>query len=183
MGKNHIIRQFQTARLDEWIGDHKSANLIYEEILNSDNKLSYLLEDTIQSRKSMYAEKYNQLDFNDIEVMSMQGLKYSVSVTARTDKYLKLEIRGYCPGDIKLNINNDLHITKWQIRNMDKSRSRKKVLRELYLTNREDNLKVCLTIDQWGLLCGTFVIDEKNLGDALVSIHKMLCGLYEEITK
>ena len=64
---------------------------------------------------------------------------------------------------------------------MDKSKSKKKVLRELYLTNKPDNLKVYLTIDQWGLLCGTTIIDEKNLGDSLVSIHMMLGNLGKEI--
>lgn len=209
MGKNLIIRKFQMARLDEWIGDHKNANLIYEEILHSDNKLSYFLEGTIKSRKDNFSEKCSQLDFNDIgstfynpkgaetnllyqeealiprknvsESFDLPQLKYSVSVTAKVDKHLKLEIRGYHPGESKPDINAELHAVRWRIKDMDKSKSKKKVLRELYLTNHEDNLKVTLTIDQWGLLNGTFIIDEKNLGDALVSIHKLLAELCREI--
>lgn len=203
MGKNLIIKQFQNARLDEWIGDHKQANMIYEEILHSDSKLSYLLEGTIKSRKDNFSEKCNQLDFNDMDGIGMPmadtnqlyqeealqphkniaasydlpDLKYSVSVTAKVDKYLKLEIRGYHPGENKPNINVELDIDKWKIKDMDKSKSKQKVLRELYLTNKEDKLKVYLTIDQWGLLCGTSVIDEKGLGDVLVSLHMMLGDL------
>jgi hypothetical protein len=209
LGKNPIIRKFQNARLDEWIGDHRNANLIYEEILHSDNKLSYFLEGTIRSREDNFSEKCNQLDFNDIgstfyklegeetdrlyqeealiprknvhESFDLSRLKYSVSVTAKADRHLKLEIRGYNPGEGRPNINAELHAVRWRIKDMDKSKSKKKILRELYLTNREDNLKVYLTIDQWGLVNGSFIIDEKNLGDALVSIHKMLAELSREI--
>ena len=39
-------------------------------------------------------------------------LKYSVSVTAKVDKYLKLEIRGYNPSQSKPNVNAELAIVK-----------------------------------------------------------------------
>lgn len=214
MGKNLIIKQFQRARLDEWIGDSKNANHIYEEILKSDNKLSYFLEETIRSRKDSY-DKFIQMDFNDMEGIYIDrieanqilpilseakqlyqeealkphknigvrlektNLKYSVSVTAKSGKYLKLEIRGYHPEEDMPDINEEFTIPGWRIKDMDKSKSKKKICRELYLTSKEDNLKVYLTVDQWGLVSGSVIIDEKNLGDALVGIHRMLyelCG-------
>lgn len=198
MGKNLIIRKFQNACLDEWIGDFKSANQIYEEILQSDSRLSYFLEETIRSRKDSY-EKFTQMDFNDLEGLYLYpeealtphkdigarleatNLKYSVSVSAKTGKYLKLEIRGYHPEEDKPDINAQFTIPGWRIKDMDKSKSKRKIFRELYLTSKEDNLKVYLTMDQWGLINGSVIIDEKNLGDALVGIHRMLFELCDRI--
>lgn len=53
--------------------------------------------------------------------------------------------------------------------------------KDLYLTSKEENLKVYLTIDQWGLMDGSVIIDEKNLGDALVGIHRMLFELCDRM--
>ena len=57
MDQNNTVRKFQIARLDEWIGDYKSAEKIYEEIQNSDDNLSFVFKNAVKKRQGKLPSK------------------------------------------------------------------------------------------------------------------------------
>lgn len=217
MGKNCTIKSFQTARLDEWIGDYKSADLAYEEIQTSNDKLSFILEKTIEKRKrNLHVEnsENNPAHANDeypISGMS-QGdngngllyqfellqprrtheihihhdsskLKYSVSIMSKVDDDLRLEIRGYNPaGDTpKLNTELQKEMTNWAIESSLQFAEAEAILLEINAHSKVENTIVYLSIDQWGLLCGSIIINENCLGDILIDIHLLISSISNKL--
>lgn len=67
MDKSNVIRKFQNARLNAWIGDYDEAEKLYDEIENSDERLAYILKPTVRQKKSeidlFHAQKESDLNY------------------------------------------------------------------------------------------------------------------------
>jgi hypothetical protein len=218
LDQNNTVRKFQTAKLDEWIGDYESADKIYEEIQNLDDKLLFVFKNTInrrQSKLNSYKEKHferkidkkpvldhtsnstSHLVKNNVELLydpdslkpkknqnidiaaSVMKWKYSVSVISKVENDLQIEIRGYIPEGVIPQLSNEFpkKIADWDVE-WDKLFSETIIyLIELNAFNKEYDTQMYLSIDKWGLIRGTIVVDESKLGDILSSIHVILSNL------
>ncbi len=235
MGKNNIIKKFQIARLDEWIGDYENADIIYEEIQKSDDNLSYILKPTVKERKRklpvteeskdkviennidyifdgdilmiaepfpmpdrVYYEKVKEIEKDSIlyrpeslqprkQHMKLQNVKlrwkYTISVVSRVDNYLRLEVRGYNPDGSTPILNSDftMKINDWYIESDIESFNGVDTLLEINAFHEEEKTAMYMNIDLWGLLSGTIIVDEQNLGDTLISIHIFLDSLSNKL--
>lgn len=203
MGKNIIIEKFQIARLDEWIGDFESADTIYNEIQESQNELSFILKKSVSKRKEKLpinadAAKRNSVAakihidrvdniafFQQSKLLSIPiqyssiKWKYSVSIVSKIANDLRLEIRGYNPTGDKPKLSNlqtvlSVPMEGWTI---NTHLNEDVLLLEIEAYEKEGNSLLYLSIDQWGLLYGTFIVDKICLDDTLIKVHVLLSYL------
>lgn len=214
MGKSNIIKMFQIARLDEWIGDYNSADLVYDDIQRSNDKLSYVLKKTITERKERFPIEKQKIAHVDMffegrvaaqqvesrmkllykpELLKPRNIhempiqpdlvkwKYSASVISKVDNDLRLEIRGYNPDGETPNLYVDIDLPEeminWEIESDRQFAETDAILLEINTYYEEENTRIYLSIDQWGLLYGSVIVDETYLGDTLIRIHKFLENL------
>lgn len=64
MGKKEVVKKYQTARLDEWIGDYDSADKLYGEIEQSEEEFASFLKEAATQKKKEIEDKINRDTFS-----------------------------------------------------------------------------------------------------------------------
>lgn len=217
-----LVKQFQMARLDEWIGDLESANKLYDEIKKEaalQNKgLSYIMEPTVRERKKKVEDTIDgqrfvakgiafsvadsvmqeseplllydpqklapKSSFKNLKLPSKINWKYTITLTARVDNDIRLEIRGYNPKNqfpkLKYTLNRPFSFWDATLEQEPREDSQPDLITFLG-DSKFFNTPIFLSIDRWGLLTGTVITSEENIGDILVHIHVFLCELDNDL--
>lgn len=203
-----IIKKYQTARLDEWIGDYDNADKLYAEIERSEEVLAFFLKETaIQKKREiedirkgdqyslssgipmgiLYIKDETKCLFNesnlklklrkDNDYNCFPSWKYSVSVLSKVAKDLKLEIRGFNPSGMlpDLYIMLPYNLGNWIIKKTDTQPTEDQIdLLGISALSESPEVQIYLSIDRWGLLSGTAIAVDEELGDVLFDINTLL---------
>jgi len=127
----------------------------------------------------------------DIPASSPQW-KYSISKDAKINSNLRLGIRGFNEFNIlpalhqiyNLNFNNNLN--NWIIKEINSNYDEKHSDLDFISISAHHNLisaDASLSVDRWGLLSGTVIVEEEYLIDSLNAIHILICKLGDFIWK
>ncbi len=164
---------------------HSYEDIQYKNEIENKQELEYnsngyyrLVENNIE--KLYDSNSLNPKKIHNIDIPAdVLKWKYSASVISKVENDLRIEIRGYISEGIVPQLNNEFpkKITDWDIE-WDKQFSETTIyLIELDAVNKEEDTQMYLSIDKWGLLRGTIVVDENKLGDILVSVHAFISKL------
>ncbi len=220
-----LVKLFQTARLDEWIGDLERANERYEELkeIAKEEKetkgLFYIMEPVVKERKKKLEdtiERYNvgyankeivssevielydenrevrllnpsllkpTSDFKDLIDPLELNWKYSVLIASKSETELRLEVRGYNPANkiAKLDLNTQ-KIKEIAIISKEIEPDHDDI--DLITINGKMDFQhapIHISIDRWGLLSCTLLIDEEHLGDLLIHLHYLIHEIDQQV--
>lgn len=143
---------------------HPSDRLVH------DNDLVLLYDpNTLQPRSS----------FSELALPQTVEWKYTVTIAAKADYDLRLETKGYCPNNILPKYPGKRVLEKdwWTctIESEVETDDPDQIMIEGESTISSSPISI--TVDRWGLLSGTTLIHEVNLGDYLIHIHDLICEL------
>jgi len=210
LDKTSVVVKFQKARLYQWIGDYDEAQNLYEEIEQTEEKMAYILKPTIKQKKMELPPNKEMIEFNNVAAQlttpktplylfdvnklkprnerninkpdKQTKWKYSISIISRVDDELRLEIRGFNPmgeiPDVKNKI--DISFSVFDVESIGQNEG------DIIWYNgklSDSSSLLYISVDCWGLLCGTALVREDNLGDSLSYIHFTICELDKAMWK
>lgn len=207
MGKSTLLKMFQKARLAQWIGDFEEAELLYSEIEHSHGGLAYILKPATKIRKKKLEGIYSKHEipllnernvlieddkYFEQHIIQPKTIKYfdkkyqelmweySASIVGKNEDAIRLEIRGYNPNGTIPRLHNNIFIESpyWSLKEVRiEPENSKPDLLNILAYSEDPEIKLSLSVDCWGLLTGTAITYESEIGDTLAKIHIFLCEL------
>lgn len=153
---------------------------------NENRMFNYVAAERVFQKKPLYlfdVDKLKPENKRNIKPSDHQTKwQYSISIISRVDDELRLEIRGFNPlGDIP-NVKSKIDIS-FSVLNVESVGQTEGDI-VWYNGKLSDSTNLLyISVDCWGLLCGTALVREDNLGDTLSYIHITICELDKAMWK
>jgi hypothetical protein len=153
---------------------------------NEDITFKYVAAERVTQKKPLYlfdVDKLKPENKRNIKSSDNQTKwQYSISIISRADDELRLEIRGFNPlGEIP-NMKSKIEISFSVLDVESVGQTEGDIIWYNGKLTDSSNL-LYISVDCWGLLCGTALVREDNLGDTLSYIHITICELDKAIWK
>lgn len=193
MGKNRLVKEFQQARMLEWVGRYDAADEVYQKLATEGTGFAKLLGPVLDARrKAVEQKKHFRPGTTELPKATLPAVfvlpahwDYTVGRISRNQDAMRLEIRGYSKSGVApvLESAHPIEVEGWETSPFHYEPNRIQA-DQIWFTARSEapEMDLYLAVDSWGLLIGTAIVSEQQTSNALIKIHQVINDLDRAFT-